>query len=123
MAHLFSDDEDAAPGPSTSRLSRRARPTDTTLFSSDLPSFETNFRSDPNQSYANANINVSAADQMIDLDDEELYEEGQETKVRELMRRWMDERLAPDLLPWHGELVAEMLEMLQSQVKHPYVSM
>jgi hypothetical protein len=55
---------------------------------------------------------------MIDLDDEELYEEGQETKVRELMRRWMDERLSPDLLPWHGELVAEMLEMLQSQVKH-----
>lgn len=52
---------------------------------------------------------------MVDVDDEELYAEGEETKVRALMRRWMDERLAPDLLPWQGELVAEILEMLQSQ--------
>lgn len=112
MALSLSDDEDG-PRASTSNLNRRARPTDTSLFSSDLPSFQTNFRSDPNQSFANAT--AARADQMVDLDDEELYEEGQETKVRELMRRWMDERLVPDLLPWHGELVAEILEMLQSQ--------
>ena len=53
---------------------------------------------------------------MVDIDDEELYADGEETKVRALMRRWLDERLAPDLLPWQGELVAEILEMLQSQV-------
>lgn len=58
---------------------------------------------------------------MIDLDDEELYEEGQETKVRELMRWWMDERMSPALLVWQGELVAEILDMVQSQVRHPFI--
>lgn len=110
---LLSDDED---GFATSKQIRRAgRPTNTTLFGSELPSFDS--RSDPNASYALSKRAAGANDSMVvDVDDEELYAEGEETKVRALMRRWMDERLAPDLLPWQGELVAEILEMLQSQV-------
>jgi hypothetical protein len=86
------------------------------MFGSELPSFDTNFQqSNPNTSFSNARLDQSM-NATVDLDDEELYREGEETKVRELMRRWLDERLAPDLLPWNGELVAEILEMLQSQV-------
>ncbi|KAG8836450.1 GINS complex subunit [Serendipita sp. 400] len=113
MALSLSDDES---GP---RLNRRPRPTDTSLFSSELPSFDTNIRS--NDSYANARGAVgetsfrSEANNFVDPEDEELYGEGEETKVRELMRRWMDERLSPDLLTWQGELVSEILERLQSQ--------
>ena len=46
----------------------------------------------------------------IDMDDEE-----EETQVRELMRRWMDERNAVDLLPWQGELVQQILHKLQGE--------
>jgi len=49
----------------------------------------------------------------IDVDDDE----GEETQVRELMRRWMDERNAPDLLPWQGELVQQILHKLQGQAE------
>jgi hypothetical protein len=116
MAHLLSDDEDAGPSSSKVRVGRRSKATDTSMFGSELPSFDTNFQqSNPNTSFSNARLDQSM-NATVDLDDEELYGEGEETKVRELMRRWLDERLAPDLLPWNGELVAEILEMLQSQV-------
>jgi hypothetical protein len=115
---LLSDDEDGFASSSRRQIRRAGRPTNTTLFSSELPSFDS--RSDPNDSYnapKRAGGGRSAVDaNTIDVDDEELYAEGEETKVRTLMRRWLDERLAPDLLPWQGELVAEILEMLQSQV-------
>ncbi|KIM30465.1 hypothetical protein M408DRAFT_7549 [Serendipita vermifera MAFF 305830] len=110
---LLSDDEDGF-GSRQQNIRRAGRPTNSTLFSSELPSFDS--RSDPNTSYGGRRGGAGGADvTMVDVDDEELYAEGEETKVRALMRRWMDERLAPDLLPWQGELVAEILEMLQSQ--------
>lgn len=115
MALQLSDDEDGW-GPSTSRAQRRPRPTNTTLFGSELPSFDTNSGAD--QSFnRSSNARASATGARIDLADLEAdFENDQdETKVRLLMRHWMGERLAPDLLPWQGELVGEILEMLQSQ--------
>jgi hypothetical protein len=112
---LLSDDEDGLGSSSRQNIRRAGRPTNTTLFSSELPSFDS--RSDANESYNASRRGGTGVDvNMVDIDDEELYADGEETKVRALMRRWLDERLAPDLLPWQGELVAEILEMLQSQV-------
>jgi hypothetical protein len=116
MALHFSDDEDGW-GETTSRAQRRPRPTNSTLFGSELPSFDTNSGAD--QSFASrTGPRISATDR-VDLADLEadIENEQDETKVRVLMRRWLDERLAPDLLPWQGELVGEILEMLQSQTE------
>lgn len=112
MALQFSDDED---GWGESRGQRRPRPTNTTGFGSELPSFDTN--SGANQSFSSrTGPRISGVDrvQLADLE-ADFENEQDETKVRVLMRRWLDERLAPDLLPWQGELVGEVLEMLQSQ--------
>ncbi|CCA69871.1 related to SLD5-part of GINS, replication multiprotein complex [Serendipita indica DSM 11827] len=110
MALDLSDEES-----SRVRLNRRPRPTDSTLYGSELPSFDTNIRSNPSYGRPSvADVSFASAN-MVDLDDEGLYGEGEETTVRALMRRWIDERLAPDLLPWQGELVGEILERLQSQ--------
>jgi len=96
MAHRLDDDEDMHD--SRADGSRGTYPTGsgTSGVRSDLPSFRS---STANQSMA------------IDGDDDE----GEETQVRELMRRWMDERNAPDLLPWQGELVQQILHKLQGE--------
>lgn len=61
-----------------------------------------------NLPFSGSTINQSMA---IDVGDDE----EEETQVRELMRRWMDERNAPDLLPWQGELVQQILQKLQGE--------
>lgn len=67
--------------------------TRTSAFGSDLPSF------------ASTGIELELEDN-----------EENETKVKQLMRVWMNERLSPDLLPWQGELVEQILTRLQEQV-------
>jgi hypothetical protein len=95
MAHRLDDDDDDMYD-SHADDSRGAHPTGsgTSGVRSDLPSLRSSTR---DQSMT------------IDVDDDE----GEETQVRELMRRWMDERNAPDLLPWQGELVQQILHKLQ----------
>jgi hypothetical protein len=97
MAHRL-DDEDEDMFGSRVDDSRGTYPTGsgTSRVRSDLPSFRS------------STINQALA---IDMDDDE----GEETQVRELMRRWMDERNAPDLLPWQGELVQQILHKLQGE--------
>ncbi len=94
MAHRLDDDDNMYdPSADTSR-STYPSGSGTSGVRSDLPS------SHP------STINQSMA---IDMDDDE----EEETQVRELMRRWMDERNAVDLLPWQGELVQQILHKLQ----------
>lgn len=96
MAHRLDDDDDDMYG-SHADASGSTRPTGsgTSGVRSDFP---------PSRS---STMNQSMA---IDMDDEE-----EETQVRELMRRWMDERNAVDLLPWQGELVQQILHKLQGE--------
>jgi len=97
MAHRLDDDDDDMYD-SRGGDSRGTYPTGsgTSGVRSDLPSIRS------------STLNQSMA---IDVDDDE----GEETQVRELMRRWMDERNAPDLLPWQGELVQQILHKLQGE--------
>lgn len=93
MAHRLDDDDEEMYG-SRADTSRSTYPSGsgTSGVRSDLPS--------------NSTTNQSMA---IDTEDDE----EEETQVRELMRRWMDERNATDLLPWQGELVQQILHKLQ----------
>jgi hypothetical protein len=97
MAHRLDDDDDDMYN-SHAGDSRSTYPTTsgTSGVRSDLPSFRS------------STINQSMA---IDVGDDE----EEETQVRELMRRWMDERNATDILPWQGELVQQILHKLQGR--------
>lgn len=98
MAHRLDDDDDDMYDPHGGDSKGSTYPTGsgTSGVRSELPSFRS------------STLNQSMA---IDADDDE----GEETQVRELMRRWMDERNAPDLLPWQGELVQQILHKLQGE--------
>lgn len=45
--------------------------------------------------------------------------EEEETPLQQLIRHWMNERHAPDILPNEGELLAGLLDHIRSQVGEP----
>jgi len=45
-----------------------------------------------------------------------LLEEEEETPLQQLIRHWMNERHAPDILQNEGELLAGLLDHIRSQV-------
>ena len=71
------------------------------------------FLDDGDESRSKGKGRVSA-----DADDELELDVGEkETLLHELMRHWMDERLAPELLQWRGPLVKKIMGYLGTQVR------
>jgi len=96
MAHRLDDDDDMYDSRADNSRSSYPTGSGTSGVRSDIPFSRP---STANQSMA------------VDVGDDE----EEETQVRELMRRWMDERNATDLLPWQGELVQQILHKLQGE--------
>jgi GINS complex subunit 4 len=49
-----------------------------------------------------------------------MLEEEVDTPLQQLIRHWMNERHAPDILPNEGELLAGLLDHIRSQVGEPH---
>jgi len=49
-----------------------------------------------------------------------MLEEEEETPLQQLIRHWMNERHAPDILSNEGELLAGLLDHIRSQVGEPH---